>query len=100
MFKNTQVVPTKSKHATAEGHTGTKANMPAKNSGTHAVVLGSGKNSTFGANVTQKAAQKGVNQTKTGGKVNMPANNVTNNGPAMGTTKHAVGTVPSYLQAK
>ncbi len=77
-----------------------KANMPAKNVGSHAMPLGSGMKSTFGAGVTQKAAQKGANQTKTGGKANMPANNVTNNGPSMGTTHHAAGTVPAYLRVK
>lgn len=84
-----------------QGNNPPLAKMPANNSGTFPVSLGTTHKSKFGKGVGPSTKTSGASQQgKGGGKANQPANNVTDTKFALGTTKHGVGEVPGYLKAK
>lgn len=98
MRKNPNVTPAKKAGTVKMGDAKPDANMPANNSGTFPVKLGSGQPSKFGKSVGPGKAQQAVKQSKTGGTANMPAANGSSKNVALGTTKHGVGQVPGYLR--
>lgn len=74
---------------------GDRGHMPANNTPSGSVPLGSTKGksaimASSGANVGSKHPSKS----------NMPAHNKANSAPKMGNTKHGVGEVPAYLRGK
>lgn len=76
--------------------------MPAKNTGTANVSLGTTHNSKFKqAAASTPGAKKGVSMgTKTASKANLPANNTNNTSYTLGNTKHSAGGSPSYMNNK